>query len=241
MATQFLSTANSFLSSTLPSSSSSSSSSSSLSNPTLIHIHKHNSKRQQQAICKAFTQSPTPTPLPSITKRNLSISFITGFVFSSLAGGGNGKGCFDANAAILEAEDDEELLEKVKKDRKKRLEKQSALSSSMKEKGYLQDLVYKLSKVGEAIEKNDLAAASSVLGRSTDTDWVQKANQAFTKLSSSPEEMTEVDAFNSSLASLISSVTKNDIESSKVAFVASASAFEKWTSLTGLVEQLKGL
>lgn len=135
MATQFLSTANSFLSSTLPSSSSSSSSSSSLSNPTLIHIHKHNSKRQQQAICKAFTQSPTPTPLPSITKRNLSISFITGFVFSSLAGGGNGKGCFDANAAILEAEDDEELLEKVKKDRKKRLEKQSALSSSMKEKG----------------------------------------------------------------------------------------------------------
>lgn len=158
-----------------------------------------------------------------------------------MAGGGNGKGCFDANAAILEAEDDEELLEKVKKDRKKRLEKQSALSSSMKEKGYLQDLVYKLSKVGEAIEKNDLAAASSVLGRSTETDWVQKANQAFTKLSSSPEEMTEVDAFNSSLASLISSVTKNDIESSKVAFVASASAFEKWTSLTGLVEQLKGL
>lgn len=48
--------------------------------------------------------------------------------------------------------------------------------------GYLQDLVYKLSKVGEAIEKNDLAAASSVLGRSTETDWVQKANQAFTKV-----------------------------------------------------------
>lgn len=48
--------------------------------------------------------------------------------------------------------------------------------------GYLQDLVYKLSKVGQAIEKNDLSAASSVLGQSTDTDWVQKVNSAFNKV-----------------------------------------------------------
>jgi hypothetical protein len=48
--------------------------------------------------------------------------------------------------------------------------------------GYLQDLVYKLSKVGQAIDKNDLSTASSVLGGSTDTDWVRKANIAFTKV-----------------------------------------------------------
>lgn len=36
-------------------------------------------------------------------------------------------------------------------------------------------------------------------------------------------------------------VSKNDVEASKVAFVASASAFEKWTTLTGLDGQLKGL
>jgi hypothetical protein len=42
--------------------------------------------------------------------------------------------------------------------------------------------VYKLSKVGQAIDNNDLSTASSVLGGSTDTDWVKKANLAFTKV-----------------------------------------------------------
>lgn len=36
-------------------------------------------------------------------------------------------------------------------------------------------------------------------------------------------------------------VNKNDLESSKLAFVSSASAFEKWSSLTGLLGQLKGI
>jgi len=43
------------------------------------------------------------------------------------------KGLFDANAAILEADDDVELLEKVKKDRKKRLEKQGVIRSFTKQ------------------------------------------------------------------------------------------------------------
>lgn len=48
-----------------------------------------------------------------------------------------GQGFSDANAAILEADDDEELLEKVKKDRKKRLERQGVISSANKEKGFV--------------------------------------------------------------------------------------------------------
>lgn len=36
-------------------------------------------------------------------------------------------------------------------------------------------------------------------------------------------------------------VSQNDIEGSKIAFVASATAFEKWTTLSGLSEKLKGL
>uniref|UniRef100_A0A2N9IXE9 Maintenance of Photosystem II under High light 2 C-terminal domain-containing protein n=1 Tax=Fagus sylvatica TaxID=28930 RepID=A0A2N9IXE9_FAGSY len=231
MATAFLTTANTFLPS--PLSYSASSSSSSLTPPTLFCPHKHNAKRQL-ALCKAVSES---TPIsPNFTKRSLSICFITSFAFS-LAG----KGCFDASAAILEAEDDQELLEKVKRDRKKRLEKQGVISSSKKVTEYLQDMVYKLIKVGQAIDNNDLSTASSVLGGSIDTDWIKNVNVAFTKLSSSPEEKTQVDTFNSSLASLISSVTRNDVESSKAAFVWSASAFEKWTTLTGLIGQLKGL
>ncbi|XP_059432775.1 thylakoid lumenal 16.5 kDa protein, chloroplastic [Corylus avellana] len=228
MATAFLPTASTFLPSHLSSPASSSSSS-----PSLIFPCKHNAKGKL-AICRAVNDS---TPLsPNLTKRGLSICFITSFSFL-LAG----QGCSNANAAILEAEDDEELLEKVKKDRKKRLERQGVISSSNKETGFLQDLVYKLSKVGQAIDNNDLSTASSVLGGSTDTDWVKKANIAFRKLSSSPEEKSQVDSFNSSLSSLISSVTRNDVESSKLAFVSSASAFQKWTALTGLVGQLKGL
>ncbi|XP_058760218.1 thylakoid lumenal 16.5 kDa protein, chloroplastic [Vicia villosa] len=215
MATNFLSTANLFH----------------LATPTYVHsnqIIKCNVKRES-TICKVVN--------PSVTKRGISISFVSSLVLSL-----TGKGLFDANAAILEADDDLELLEKVKKDRIKRLEKQGVISSSTKETGYLQDVVYKLSEVGKAIEKNDLTTAGSVLGSGKDTsDWVQKANIALNKLSSSPEEKTEVDTFNSSLASLVSSVAQNDVKSSKTAFVSSAAAFEKWTSLTGLVGKLKGL
>ncbi|TKY73199.1 Thylakoid lumenal 16.5 kDa protein [Spatholobus suberectus] len=231
MATNFLSTTNPFL---VPSSSPSSSSSSlSLVTPTYVHYHPIKcTVKRELSLCKAANQPAPHSPI--VTKRGLSISFLTSFVLSLASK--------HANAAILEADDDEELLEKVKRDRKKRLEKQGVISSSQQETaGYLQDLVYKLSQVGQALEKNDLSTAGSVLGGNTDTDWVQKANIAFNKLSSSPEEKTEVDTFNSSLASLISSVSKNDVESSKIAFLSSATAFEKWTSITGLAAQLKGL
>ncbi|KAI4335703.1 hypothetical protein L6164_014325 [Bauhinia variegata] len=231
MATNFLSTAKPFF---LPSSlSCSSSHSSSLASAAYVCPNKCYAKRQLP-LCKAVEQRSLHAPI--LTKRSLSVHFLTSFVLS-LAG----KGFSEANAAILEADDDVELLEKVKRDRKKRLEKQGVISSSAKETGYLQDVVYKLSKVGQAIENNDLSTAGSVLGGDTDVDWVQKANAAFNKLSSSPEEKTAVETFNSSIASLISAVAKNDVDSSKVAFVSSASAFEKWTTLTGLVGKLKGL
>ncbi|KAK7388674.1 hypothetical protein VNO78_23497 [Psophocarpus tetragonolobus] len=223
MAIYFVPTANPFC---LPSSSSLS-----LTTQTYVYHPIKCSFERQLTICKAVHQSAIHPPI--LTKRGLSISFLTTFVLS-LAGE-------DANAAILEADDDEELLEKVKRDRKKRLERQGVIKSSTKETGYLQDLVYKLSEVGKAIENNDLPTAASVFGSGTETDWVQNANIALNKLSASPEEKTAVDTFNSSLASLISSVAGNDVESSKLAFVSSASAFEKWTYLTGLVVQLKGL
>jgi len=145
-----------------------------------------------------------------------------------------------ARAMVLEADEDIELLERVKEDRKKRLQKQGVISSSGTETGYLQDLIYKLSKVGQAIDKDDLPAASSVLGPSPDTQWVQNINAAFSKFSSSPEERSTADSFNSSLASLFTSVNKLDGESSKSAFVSSATALEKWIALAGLSGQLKG-
>ncbi|KAJ6816078.1 thylakoid lumenal 16.5 kDa protein, chloroplastic [Iris pallida] len=209
------------------------------------------------AMAMAFTLSSSPTivsrvQLPPTIPAATTTSSSSGDSGSSVELVGRRRGlsaCVMAalglslsgtgRAAILEADDDLELLDRVKKDRQKRLERQGLITSSNKETGYLQELVYKLSKVGQAIENNDFSAAADVLG--PNTDWVKNVNAAFAKLSFSPEEKTEVDTFNSSLESLISSVGKSDIESSQVAFVSSASALEKWIVLTGLVGQLKGI
>lgn len=79
--------------------------------------------RKQIIVCKAENNV-------IISKRSLSISLASSLLLS-LAGNGT----FNANAAILEADEDDELMEKVKKDRKKRLERQGIINSSSKEKG----------------------------------------------------------------------------------------------------------
>ncbi|KAL9258335.1 Thylakoid lumenal 16.5 kDa protein, chloroplastic-like protein [Drosera capensis] len=93
-------------------------------------------------------------------------------------------------AAILEADDDEELLEKMMRST---VGDESvgpcididlvSYSHWLRERqAYLQDVIYKLSQVGQAIENNYLATASSVLGKSTETKWIQKAIAAFNKV-----------------------------------------------------------
>lgn len=100
--------------------------SSSSSTPlTPLHLQKQNVRIQPITCTSQLNQDCS-----FLTKRSLCVSLTAGFLFSL-----PGKGCFNANAAILEAEDDEELLEKVKKDRKKRLERQSILNSAVQETG----------------------------------------------------------------------------------------------------------
>lgn len=222
--TILLSNANNFLPS-LPSTSSSSNS-------------PYQVTRRRHIVCKATANEASSADVNSSpwSRRGVSITVLaaTTLLFGH-------KGRSEANAAILEADEDQELLEKVKKDRKKRLERQGVIKSSNNETALLQDLVYKLSKVGQAIEKEDLTVASSVLGPGIDTKWVQKVNFALNQLSSTGEEKVEVDNFNINLASLIASVDKNDIPTAKASFVAVASAFKKWATLAGVVQQLKGI
>ncbi|XP_040381185.1 thylakoid lumenal 16.5 kDa protein, chloroplastic [Oryza brachyantha] len=194
-------------------------------------------KKPSRAVAVASSQCHQERRAAVVVGRRTGLaSCLLAAVAASFSGAGAGA----ARAAILEADDDIELLERVKEDRKKRLQKQGVISSSGTETGYLQDLIYKLSKVGQAIDKNDLPAASTVLGPNSDAQWVQNVNAAFTKFSSSPEEKNMVDSFNSSLASLITSVNKSDVDSSKSAFVSSATTLEKWITSAGLSGQLKG-
>lgn len=125
MATVFLSTAKSFLYSL--------SSSSSVTRPPQTQGQKPNA-RPQLPLCKATVSDSISAPNykpQALTKRNLSLSLTTTLLFSIA-----GQGYYSAsNAAILEADDDVELLERVKKDRQKRIERQGVISSSNKEKG----------------------------------------------------------------------------------------------------------
>ncbi|KAG6551999.1 hypothetical protein Mapa_006305 [Marchantia paleacea] len=140
--------------------------------------------------------------------------------------------------ALLEADDDDSLLEKVKGDRQKRLQKRGAVVSYKKEAESIQKAVYELSKAGQALDSSDFSTASAVLGSNA---WIVEVKAALSTVSKSAEEQSEADTFGTALASLQSAVSAKDTEGSKSAFVASASALEKWSSLTGFSEQIKGL
>eukprot|EP00246_Nothoceros_aenigmaticus_P008088 TRINITY_DN22575_c0_g1_i1.p1 TRINITY_DN22575_c0_g1~~TRINITY_DN22575_c0_g1_i1.p1 ORF type:complete len:217 (-),score=52.28 TRINITY_DN22575_c0_g1_i1:253-903(-) len=163
-----------------------------------------------------------------------------------VAGGAAGLSLFVSLTAgpafsILEADEDDTLLEKVKADRQKKIKKRVEIKSGFqKETESVQAAVYELSKVGQALDGSDFAAADSVLS-SRDKGWIADVETALSKVSSSPEEEGEAQNFTSALAQLQSAVSKQDPDDSKKAFFVSASALERWSTLTGLSNQLKGL
>ncbi|MCO5581605.1 hypothetical protein L7F22_069065 [Adiantum nelumboides] len=146
-----------------------------------------------------------------------------------------------AALALLEADDDEQLLEKVKEDRKKKIKRRGEINAFKDETASLQAAVYQLSKAGQALDGNDFPAASKALGQSLREGWIANVEKALSKVSSSEEEQGEAKLFSSSLASLQTAVSKKDMDLSKSEFVKSAGALEKWSFLTGFGEQLKGL
>lgn len=89
------------------------------------------SKNKNQIAYSGNSKNQTSSLL--CNRRDLSLGFMSSFLAIGLVG--NDIRRRDANAAILEADDDEELLEKVKQDRKKRIERQAVFNSAVKEKG----------------------------------------------------------------------------------------------------------
>lgn len=143
--------------------------------------------------------------------------------------------------ALLEADDDDSLLEKVKEDKKKRIQKRStAINEFVKESEFVQVAVYKLSEAGQAIDGGDFSKATSVLAQQN-ADWIRDIQAALDKVSSNSDEKAVAGNFRSALSSLQSAVKSGDSTSSRTAFVASAEALEKWTRLTGLSEKVVGL
>ena len=101
------------------------------------NLSSSTSSKNNQIACSGNIKNQTPSL--SWNRRELSLGFMSTFLAVGLVGN-NDRRSRDANAAILEADDDEELLEKVKQDRKKRIERQAVLNSAVKEKGTSRNL-----------------------------------------------------------------------------------------------------
>lgn len=87
--------------------------------------HHYLFNRRQLIICKAINEASFSPPI--LCKRSLCI-IISSIHVLTLAS----KGCFDANVAILEKDNDKEQLEKVKRDREQRIERWVLKSSTKK-------------------------------------------------------------------------------------------------------------
>eukprot|EP00850_Spirogloea_muscicola_P000402 SM000001S04804 [mRNA] locus=s1:2261449:2268312:- [translate_table: standard] len=143
--------------------------------------------------------------------------------------------------AILEADDDEDLLERIKGERRGKIAKRQTLGEYKSEAASVQKAVYKLSRTGQALDEADYGTASRVLGASLDADWVAELRAALAKVTSNDEEQKQAEEISSALGALQTAVLKDDVEGACSAFLASAGALEKWSSLTGLNLELQGL
>eukprot|EP00475_Leptophrys_vorax_P040622 TRINITY_DN75623_c0_g1_i1.p1 TRINITY_DN75623_c0_g1~~TRINITY_DN75623_c0_g1_i1.p1 ORF type:complete len:251 (+),score=18.09 TRINITY_DN75623_c0_g1_i1:80-754(+) len=139
--------------------------------------------------------------------------------------------------ALLDADDDAELLERIKRERKEKIELRESRGSYKNEEADIQAAVYGLSKVGQALEAGDLSGASAALG----SGWLAKADAAIAKISVSDGEKDLAAVFQSSTGAITSAVSASDIVGAKRAFLASALALEGWAKQAGLAGELKGL
>lgn len=153
-----------------------------------------------------------------------------------------------ANALILD-EEDEEMLEKAKANRAKRLaEQRETTRQFMQEEGLdnrrldqklvpVQRAVNELAKSGSQIEAADLKAAATTLSGS----WVAEFQNASLSVSLSEEAQSSANAIFTQLDSLKSAAGTGDVKASKKQFVAVVNAVDAWATQSGVRANLKGL
>eukprot|EP00798_Chlamydomonas_sp_ICE-L_P023518 gene23518-9041_t len=149
---------------------------------------------------------------------------------------------FPSIAMILE-EDDEEMVEKAKANRKARLEADRAItrdfleSEGIKDKQLafevapLQTAIYKLAKSGAQLQDGDTKSVANSLGEPWVIDFV-KASRGVG--GDSETVLSKVDALKASAA-------KGDLPASKVAYVDLVATLKTWTVTNGISSKLVGL
>lgn len=139
-------------------------------------------------------------------------------------------------------EDDEDLIEKAKANRKTRLAEQKATTRSFLTSEGLKDVagdkdlipvqkgVLRLSQIGVQIEGGDINAASLTL-----TDgWAKEFDTAAGKLGGSAGVITK-------LSALQSAAGKNDPGGSRKAYAELIAELRSWTQSAGIVDRIRGI
>ncbi|GLC40988.1 hypothetical protein PLESTB_000954800 [Pleodorina starrii] len=147
--------------------------------------------------------------------------------------------------ALIPDEDDEDLVEKAKANRRARLAQQRGVTrefmtaENLKDARLEQELVsvqkavYKLSKSGSQLESGDLKAAASTLSES----WVAE----FTAVASTISGTDAAGKLSSAIQDVKAAAAAGDSASSKRQFTSLVSDLQSWASATGLAGSLRGL
>lgn len=200
-----------------------------------LRVRSSESQRRSNAKCMVqakVSERETMAEGGMVSRRQVAYALVAGALVLPVA---------PMARALLEADDDDSLLEKVKEDKRKRIQKRStAINEFVKESEFVQVAVYKLSEAGQAIDGGDFSKATSVLSQQN-AEWIRDIQAALDKVSSNSDEKAVAGDFRSALSSLQAAVKSGDSSSSRTAFVASAEALDKWTRLTGLAEKVRGL
>jgi len=151
--------------------------------------------------------------------------------------------------ALIPDEEDEELLERAKANRQKRLAAQKETTRDfLREEGLkdkqldselipVQKAVFQLAKSGSQLEAGDLKGASATLS----SNWVEEFKRATKVLDANDVEQERAAAIFDGISSLRDATSKGDVKGSKQNFVAVVSAVQDWAKSTGLAGDLKGL
>jgi len=151
--------------------------------------------------------------------------------------------------ALIPDEEDEELLERAKANRRQRIASQKETTRVfLQEEGVVnktlnaelvpvQKAVFQLAKSGSEIESGDLRAASSTLSGS----WVSDFERATGLLDASETEAAAAQAILAGIGSLKTTTGTGDVKAAKKEFVTLVAAVQDWASSTGLSATLKGL
>ncbi|PRW57870.1 thylakoid lumenal kDa chloroplastic [Chlorella sorokiniana] len=151
--------------------------------------------------------------------------------------------------ALIPDDDDEELVEKARANRAKRLaaerETQQAFSRSAKgldrvleqELIPVQRAINNLAQSGAQLEAGDVKAAAGTLSGG----WVRDFESAANKLSYTDSSKSSAAAVFSSLSSLQAAAASGSAADAKRGFVATVSALKGWASAANVTADLKGL